>query len=262
MSTNYDVKRMKLSFAYDIPYQFPENTNIIGGEKALLKQRTDLLVKYLNNQCTYKDIADIDEKIKDQRNNNDYHGNKSLFSQPSLVNYDANFLTVFAKTYINIDVYQFFKNVPIFEIENVEICAYMPEVDKFGNIRRNNDKTSDITIAVEITYIDVDITYEDSDKYYQQILTEITETIPNARAFEKRFICNVNECCDIFTKIEEGTNETKLYGYHDTPISPLEYEIQQLKTTTNQKFARRLYCGKIWTHNGPCFTKRYYGIDN
>ena len=24
--------------------------------------------------------------------------------------------------------------------------------------------------------------------------------------------------------------ETKLYGYHDTPISPLEYEIQQLKT--------------------------------
>lgn len=62
MSTNYDVKRMKLSFAYDIPYQFPENTNIIGGEKALIKQRTDLLVKYLNNQCTYKDIADIDEK--------------------------------------------------------------------------------------------------------------------------------------------------------------------------------------------------------
>lgn len=121
MSTNYDVKQMKLSFAYDIPYQFPENTNIIGGEKALLNQRTDLLVKYLNNQCTYKDITDIDEKIKDQRDTN---------------------------------------------------------------------------------------------------------------------------------------------GYHDTPISSLEYEIQQLKTTTNQKFARRLYCGKIWTHNGLCFTKRYYGIDN
>lgn len=262
MSTNYDVKRMKLSFAYDIPYQFPEDTNIIGGEKALLNQRTDLLVKYLNNQCTCKDIADIDEKIKDQRDTNDYHGNKSLFSQPSLVNYDANFLTVFAKTYINIDVYQFFKNVPIFEIENVEICAYMPEVDKFGNIKRNKDKTSDITVAVEITYIDVDITYENSNKYYQQILAEITKTIPNARAFEKRFICKVNEYCDIFTKIEEGTNETKLYGYHDTPISPLENEIQQLKTTTNQKFARRLYCGKIWTHNGLCFTKRYYGIDN
>jgi hypothetical protein len=253
---------MKLSFAYDIPYQFPENTNIIGGEKALLKQRTDLLVKYLNNQCTYKDIAGIDEKIKDQRDTNDYHGNKSLFSQPSLVNYDANFLTVFAKTYLNIDAYQFFKNVPIFEIENVEICAYMPEVDKFGNIKRNNDKTSDITVAVEITYIDVDITYENSDKYYQQILAEITKTIPNARAFEKRFICKVDEYCDIFTEIEEGTNETKLYGYHDTPISPLEYEIQQIKTTTNQKFARRLYCGKIWTHNGLCFTKRYYGIDN
>lgn len=90
----------------------------------------------------------------------------------------------------------------------------------------------------------------------------ITKTIPNARAFEKRFICKVDEYCDIFTKIEEGTNETKLYGYLDTPISTLEYEIQQLKTATNQKFARRLYCGKIWTHNGLCFTKRYYGIDN
>lgn len=49
---------------------------------------------------------------------------------------------------------------------------------------------------------------------------------------------------------------------HDTPISLLEYEIQQLKTTTNQKFARQLYCGKIWAHNGLCFTKKYYGIDN
>lgn len=45
MSTNYDVKRMKLSFAYDIPYQFPENTNIIGGEKSLTKTKNRFTCK-------------------------------------------------------------------------------------------------------------------------------------------------------------------------------------------------------------------------
>lgn len=89
MFTNYDVRRKKLRFSYNIPCRFPKKSELAIGERALLQQRSKLLVKYLNGQCAYDAIEDVDRQISNQRYVNNYRGNSCLFSQPTLKNYDA-----------------------------------------------------------------------------------------------------------------------------------------------------------------------------
>lgn len=258
MFTNYNVRRKKLSFSYNIPYRFPKNSELAIGEKALLQQRSNLLVRYLNGQCMYERIEDIDKKINHQRYVNSQRGNCCLFSQPTLKNYDADFLEMFADTYLNFDTYNFFRHVPIFEIENVRICAYMPEVDKFGNARTDEDGKCNVVVSVEIRVITVNTTFEDFENYAQHVFGEVRKSgkeIDNCKIDD---LGEVNECCRIIDEIDEGRSETKLYGYDDTPKSTMARMNVLLETTENPEFARRLYCGKVWTYHALEFADLYY----
>lgn len=258
MFTNYDVRRKKLSFSYDIPYRFPKNSELVIGENALLQQRSNLLVKYLNGQCMYEHITDIDRKINRQRYVNNHRGNCYLFSKETLKNYDADFLEMFANTYLNIDVYTLLRNVPIFEIEDMRICAYMPEVDKFGNARTNEDGACDVVVSVEIRVITVDMSFEDFENYSQRVFGEVRKSGKEVDNCKIDDLGEVDECCRIIAEIDEGRSETKLYGYDDTPKSPVARMNALLETTENPEFARRLYCGKVWTYHALEFTDRYY----
>lgn len=259
MFTNYDVGRKKLSFSYNIPYRFPKNSELAIGENALLHQRSNLLVKYLNGQCTYDAIEDIDKQINRQCDvNNHSSNNVALFSQPTLKNYDADFLEMFADTYLNFDAYNFFRYVPIFEIENVKICAYMPEVDKFGNVQTGEDGKCDVVVTIEITVITVNMSIEDFKTCAQKVFNEI-------RLFGKKiYNCEIDDLgevrgqCEIIEKIDEGQTETRVYGYKDTPKSPVVKMNILLEVLKTPELARRLYCGKVWTDDALKFTKNYY----
>lgn len=258
MFTNYDVRRKKLSFSYNIPYRFPKNSELAIGERALLQQRSKLLVKYLNGQCAYDAIEDVDRQINNQRYVNNHRGNNYVFSQPTLKNYDADFLEMFADTYLNFGAYNFFRYVPIFEIENVKIYAYMPEVDKFGNIKTSEDGKCDVVVTIEITVITVNMSFEDFETYAQKVFNEI-------RLFGKKiYNCEIGDLgevrgqCEIIEKIDEGQNETKVYGYVDTPRSSVVKMDVLLEVLKNPELARRLLCGKVWTYDAINFTKNYY----
>lgn len=258
MFTDYNVRRKKLSFSYNIPYRFPKNSELAIGERALLQQRSKLLVKYLNGQCAYDAIEDIDKQINHQRDVNNHSNNVVLFSQPTLKNYDADFLETFAETYLNFDAYNFFRYVPIFEIEDLKIYAYMPEVDKFGNIDTGEDGKCDITVTIEITVITVDMSFEDFETYAQKVFGEI-------RKFGKEIynctiddLGEVTEHCEIIEKIDEGRTETMVCGYKGTPKSSVAKMYNLLKTLNNPGLARRLYCGKVWTYDALKFAENYY----
>lgn len=258
MFTNYDVRRKKLSFSYNIPYRFPKNSELAIGERALLQQRSKLLVKYLNGQCAYDAIEDVDGQINNQRYVNNYRGNSYVFSQPTLKNYDADFLEMFADTYLNFDAYNFFRYIPIFEIEDVKIYAYMPEVDKFGNVKTGEDGKCDVVVTIEITVITVDMSFEDFETHAQKVFREI-------RKFGKEiYNCEIDDLglvrgqCEIIEKIDEGQNETRVYGYRDTQkLSVVKMDVL-LDVVKNPELARRLHCGKVWTDDALKFTKNYY----
>lgn len=261
MFTNYDVRRKKLSFSYNVPYRFPKNSELAIGERALLQQRSKLLVKYLNGQCAYDAIEDIDKKINHQRDVNNHSSISSncyLFSKPTLVNYDVDFLEMFADAYLNFDAYNFFRYVPIFEIENVKICAYMPEVDKFGNVQTGEDGKYDVVVTIEIVVITVNMSIEDFKTCAQKVFNEI-------RLFGKKiYNCEIDDLgevrgqCEIIEKIDEGQNETRVYGYKDATKSSAVKRDILLEVVKNPELARRLYCGKVWTDDALKFTKNYY----
>lgn len=259
MFTDYNVRRRKLSFSYNIPYRFPKNSELAIGENALLQQRSNLLVKYLNGQCVYENITDIDKKISHQRYVNNHNGNCYLFSQPTLKNYDADFLEMFANAYLNIDAYDFFRYTPIFEIENVKIYAYMPDIDKFGNAKTDKDGACDVIVTVEIRVVTVDMKLEDFENYAKCVFGAVSRSGKEVRNCKTDDLGEVeHEYCEIIEKIEECRNETKLYGYKDTPRSPVVRWTELLETVENPEFARRLYCGKVWTSDGLKFADHYY----
>lgn len=68
----------------------------------------------------------------------------------------------------------------------------------------------------------------------------------------------VDTRCTIVKKIEETSNGTKLYGYGDVPKSPVVKANDLLFTVSNKEFARRLYCGVVWTHDALIFAETYY----
>ena len=67
MFTNYDVNRWKLSFSYNIPYQFTYGSEYYteGSVYNLLKLRDYARVRFLNGGCEYDDLKTIDSKIDD-----------------------------------------------------------------------------------------------------------------------------------------------------------------------------------------------------
>ena len=63
---------------------------------------------------------------------------------------------------------------------------------------------------------------------------------------------------EIIERIDECQNETKVYGYEDTPKSSVVKMDILLETLKNPELARRLLCGKVWTYDALKFTKNYY----
>lgn len=258
MFTDYNVGRRKLSFSYNIPYRFPKNSELAIGERALLQQRANTLVKYLNGRCDYDAIEDVDRQINNQRYANNHRGNNCVFSQPTLKNYDADFLEMFADTYLKFDAYNFFRYTPIFEIENVKICAHMPEVDKFGNTKTGEDGKCDVVVTIEITVITVNMSFEDFETHVQKVFEEIRKFGKEIYNCEIDDLGLVREQCEIIEKIDEGQNETRVYGYRDTQKSSVVKMDILLEVVKTPELARRLYCGKVWTDDALKFTKSYY----
>lgn len=226
--------------------------------RAMTTTWAKLLVNYLNGQCSYDAIEDVDRQISNQRYVNNYRGNSCVFLQPTLKNYDAEFLEMFADTYLKFDAYNFFRYVPIFEIENVKIYTYMPEVDKFGNIKTGEDGKCDVVVTIEITVITVDMSFEDFETHAQKVFGEI-------RKFGKEiYNCEIDDLglvrgqCEIIEKIDEGQNETRVYGYRDTQKSSVAKMNILLEVVKTPELARRLHCGKVWTDDALKFAKSYY----
>lgn len=260
MFTNYDVNRWKLSFLYNIPYQFTYGSEYYteGSEYNLLKLRDYARVRFLNGGCEYDYLKTIDSKIDDQHFLWRSLNNVNEFSKPSLKMYDAKFLADFAANNLGIDPFKFLENVPIFEIEDMHLRVYMPPVDEFGKIQLDNDLVGDATVSIEITVITVDMSIED---FYNHAKTVFATVWASGIECENEKIDNlgkVNAHCTIVKKIEETNNGAKLYGYGDTPKSPVMKTDDLLFTAPNQEFARRLYCGVVWTRDAMKFAETYY----
>lgn len=238
MFTNYDVNRWKLSFSYNIPYYFTYGSEYYtdGSEYNLLKLRDYARVRFLSGGCDYDYLKTIDGKIDDQHFLRKSLDNVNEFSKPSLKMYDAKFLADFAANNLSIDPFKFLESVPIFEIEDMHLRVYMPPVDEFGKIQLNNDLVGDVTVSVEITVITVDMSIED---FYNHAKTVFATVWASGIEYENEKIDNlgkVDERCTIVTRFDECSD----------------------KPTNIQEFARRLYCGTVWTYNAIEFAKTYY----
>ena len=264
MYTNYDVNRWKLSFSYNIPYQFTYGSEYYteGSEYNLLKLRDYSRVRFLNGGCEYDYLKTIDSEIDDQHFLWRSLDNVNEFSKPSLKMYDAKFLADFAANNLSIDPFKFLKNVPIFEIEDMHLRVYMPPVDEFGKIQLDNDLVGDVTVSIEITVITADMSIED---FYNHAKTVFATVWASGIECENEKIDNLGKVdarCTIVKKIEETSNGAKIYGYRDAPKSPVMRTDDLLFAVLNQEFARRLYCGKVWTHDALEFAKTYYQYHN
>lgn len=93
-----------------------------------------MLVRFLNGGDDYDCLQTIDLKIGNQHSLRQQLDNVNKFSHDTLKRYDADFLADFARNKLSIDPFKFLKNVPIFEIENMQLYVYMPPVDDFGNL--------------------------------------------------------------------------------------------------------------------------------
>lgn len=215
-------------------------------------------VRFLNGGCEYDYLKTIDSKIDDQHSLWRSLDNVNEFFKPSLKMYDAKFLADFAANNPSIDPFKFLENVPIFEIEDMHLRVYMPPVDELGKIQFDNNLVGDVTVSVEITVITVDMSIED---FYNHAKTVFATVWTSGIEYEHEKIDDLGKVdtrCTIVKKIEETSNGTKLYGYRDTPKSPVMKTNDLLFTSTNQEFARRLYCGVVWTHDALIFAETYY----
>lgn len=260
MFTNYDVNRWKLSFSYNIPYQFTYGSEYYtdSSEYSLLKLRDYTRVRFLNGGCEYDYLKTIDSKIDDQHFLWRRLDNVNEFSKPSLKMYDAKFLADFAANNLSIDPFKFLGNVPIFEIEDMHLLVYMPPVDELGKIQLDNNLVGDVTVSVEITVITVDMSIED---FYNHAKTVFATVWASGIEYENEKIDDlgkVNAHCTIVKKIEETNDGVKVYGYGDVPKSPVAKTNDWLFTVPNQEFARRLYCGVVWTRDATKFAETYY----
>lgn len=260
MFTNYDVRRKKLSFSYDIPYEFSHSDEFYTGEseRNLLKRRDDALIKFLNGDCDDNYLKSIDRAIDDQRFLRNQLDNVNTFSTPSLMNYDNNFLAEFANNYLSIDPFKFLSKVPIFEIENMHFCVYMPIVNDLGQLEIDKNRIGDISVTVEITVITVDISLENFMDYAKTVFTTVNCNDIDTYSEVIDDLGEVDEHCTIVKKIEETNDGMKLYGYKEAPKSPVCRSSELLFTERNQEFARRLYCGTVWTHDALDFARTYY----
>ena len=86
MFTDYNVRRWKLSFSYEIPYEFTYGDDFYTGksERNLLKRRDDACVKFLNGDCDYNYLKSIECDIDDQRFLHKRLNNVNEFSKPTL----------------------------------------------------------------------------------------------------------------------------------------------------------------------------------
>ena len=263
MFTDYNVRRKKLSFSYTIQFKFNDDYFYTDkSENSLLKKRTAAFVRFLSGGCSYEYIEKIDRELKHQHYLYQSLDNVNNFSKDSLNNYDAEFLSKFARDNLSIDPFKFVKSVPIFEIENMVFNVYMPLVDEFGHIKVDGNRVGNVTIIAEITVITVDTSLEDFNNYAQQVFMAIYTSGIGAENCKIDDVGEVNECCTIVTKIKECIDSMKIYGYHDTPKSPEMKRNELLFTEPNQEFARRLYCGKVWTRDALEFAKTYYQHHN
>lgn len=99
------------------------------------------------------------------------------------------------------------------------------------------------------------------DDFYNHAKTVFATVWTSGIEYEHEKIDNLGKVdtrCTIVKKIEETSNGAKLYGYRDTPKSPVMKTNDLLFTSTNQEFARRLYCGVVWTHDALIFAETYY----
>lgn len=154
--------------------------------------------------------------------------------------------------------FKFLESVPIFEIEDMHLRVYMPPVDEFGKIQLNNDLVGDVTVSVEITVITVDMSIED---FYNHAKTVFAMVWASGIECEHEKIDNlgkVDEHCTIFTELKERFDGTEVYGYKDAPKSPVLRKNTLLRTENNREFAKRLYCGVVWTRDALEFTNTYY----
>lgn len=224
----------------------------------LLKLRDYARVRFLNGGCEHDYLKTIDSKIDDQHSLWRRLDNVNEFSKPSLKMYDAKFLADFAANNLSIDPFKFLENVPIFEIEDMHLRVYMPPVDELGKIQFDNNLVGDVTVSVEITVITVDMSIED---FYNHAKTVFATVWTSGIEYEHEKIDNLGKVdtrCTIVKKIEETSNGTKLYGYGDVPKSPVVKASDLLFTVSNKEFARRLYCGVVWTHDALIFAETYY----
>ena len=100
--------------------------------------------------------------------------------------------------------------------------------------------------------------FEDFENYAQRVFSEIRKSgkeIDNCKIDD---LGVVNERCRIVEKVDEGRSKTTLYCYDDVPKSPVVRTTAFLETVDNPEFARRLYCGKVWTSHALEFTDLYY----
>ena len=175
MFTYYNLRRKKLSFSYAIPFNFTRDNDYYTGDSEynLLKRRDYVLVRFLNGGDEYDCLQTIDLKIGNQHSLRQQLDNVNKFSHDTLKRYDADFLADFARNKLSIDPFKFLKNVPIFEIENMQLYVYMPPVDDFGNLQIGDDRIGYVDVTVEITVITVDMGSEDFEKCTKAIFAAI-----------------------------------------------------------------------------------------
>lgn len=260
MFTNYDVNRWKLSFSYNIPYQFTYGSEYYtdGSVYNLLKLRDYARVRFLNGGCEYDYLKTIDSKIDDQHSLWRSLDNVNEFSKPSLKMYDAKFLADFARNNLSIDPFKFLENVPIFEIEDMHLRVYMPPVDELGKIQFDNNLVGDVTVSVEITVITVDMSIEDFYNHAKTVFATVWTSGIETEHERIDDLGEVDEPCTIVTSIDEHSDGTTVYGYNDTPKSQVTRNSIPLMTEHNKELARRLYCGKVWTCDALKFAETYY----
>lgn len=165
---------------------------------------------------------------------------------------------VFIKAAELIDPFKFLKNVPIFEIENMQLYVYMPPVDDFGNLQIGDDRIGYVDVTVEITVITVDMSSEDFEKCTKAIFAAIWSSGIETGHERIDDLGEVDEPCTIVTSIDERSEGTTVYGYKDIPKSQVTRNSIPLTTEHNKELARRLYCGKVWTCDVLKFAETYY----
>lgn len=180
------------------------------------------------------------------------------FRVDTLKRYDADFLADFARNRLSIDPFKFLKNVPIFEIENMQLYVYMPPVDDFGNLQIGDDRIGYVDVTAEITVITVDMGSEDFEKCTKAIFAAIWSSGIETEHERIDDLGEVDEPCTIVTSIDEHSDGTTVYGYNDTPKSQVTRNSIPLMIEHNKELARRLYCGKVWTCDALKFAETYY----